>query len=507
MAHEREVDGLAAWYRTQPVSRRAFVERALKLGLSVPAAAALLAACGSDDDDDEAAGTTSSTAATGTLEGRVQILVGFGTGNAPAQVPVQEALAQAFMTTNPGVTIEFLRVPGSSDARTKLTTLIAGGEPPDIVMPAGLYGVSLFVDQDVWLDLGPMAERDGVSLDAFLPETATATRVGNYFGEDSDRIIGLPVGVHDHALAYNVGLFSEAGVAPPPTDWGDDSWSLEGRFLEAARALTVDAGGRNPGESGFDTGRIERFGVGHFFREGVFYAFGGHLYDAESRTAQFATPGSIAGIQFAADLVNRHRVQPGPTDVASLGAGASKGSEEQFAWRAGKLAMIDMCSCDIKSPYGSDVPFEWKAAAMPTGPERRFAFLNLDVGALVKAGRNHDLAWQVLKYFAVDPAAERRLAYDSYGAVPPLKVNRDAFVTGIKADLPSVDPQVWIDGFPSASPENEAWFPAFAEVNDLVGKSFDQIIDGTPAAQAMPALQQAAQAKIDEWFRANELPD
>lgn len=506
MPNERELDELVERYRTQPMSRRAFVERALKLGASVPLAATLLAACGSGGDEG-ANPAPSGAVPPGTLEGRVQILVGFGTGNAPAQIPIQEALARAFTTTNPGVTIDFLRVPGSSDARTKLTTLIAGGEPPDIVMPAGLYGISLFVDQDVWLDLGPLAERDGVSLDAFLPETATATRVANYFGEKSSHIVGLPVGVHDHALAYNVDLFRAAGVDPPPTDWSDPSWTLEGRFLEAARALTVDGNGRTPGQRGFDAGSIERFGVGHFFREGVFYDFGGHLYDAASRTAQFATPGSIAGIQFAADLVNRHRVQPGPTDVASLGAGAAQGNEEQFAWRSGKLAMIDMCSCDIKSPYGTDVPFEWRAAAMPAGPERRFAFLNLDVGALVKAGRNHDLAWAVLRYFAVDPATERRLAYDSYGAVPPLKVNRDAFATGVKADLPSVDPEVWIDGFPSASPENESWFPAFAEVNDLVGKTFDQIIGGAAAAQAMPTLQAAAQAKIDEWFRANQLPD
>jgi len=506
MARERELDELVAWYRSRPISRRAFVQRALGLGLSVPAAAALLAACGSDDDDDTGQATGTTTAG-GTLQGRVQILVGFGTGNAPAQVPVQAALAQAFMTENPGVTIEFLRVPGGSgDARTKLTTLIAGGEPPDLVMPAGLYGISLFVDQDVWLDLAPLAERDGLSLEVFLPETASATGVTNYYGSGSTHIVGLPVGVHDHVLAYNVELFSQAGVPAPPTDWSDGSWTLEGPFLEAARALTVDGSGRNPGDAGFDAGAIERFGVGHFFREGVFYAFGGHLYDAASRTAQFTLPGSIAGIQFAADLVNRHRVQPSPTDVASLGAGASQGDEEQFAWRAGKLAMIDMCSCDIKSPYGTGVPFEWKAAAMPTGPERRFAFLNLDVGALVKAGRNHELAWQVLKYFAVDPAAERRLAYESYGAVPPLRANADAFVTGIKADLPSVDPQVWLNGLPSASPENESWFPAFAEVNDLVGKTFDQIIGGTAAAQAMPSLQQAAQAKIDEWFRANTLP-
>ncbi|MGH9164560.1 MAG: extracellular solute-binding protein, partial [Acidimicrobiales bacterium] len=501
-----DVQGLVEAYAARAVSRRRFIEGALKLGLSVPAVGALLAACSSDDDGTSPAATAGGNANKG-LAGRVQILVGFGTGNSPTQVPVQEALAQAFTAQHPDVKIDFVRVPGSSDARTKLTTLIAGGEAPDIVMPAGLYGVSLFVDQDVWLDLGPFLDRDGLSLDSFSPETAAATRVPNYYGAASQAVIGVPVGVHDHALAYNEELFAKAGVAPPPASWDDDSWTLGGKMLDTARALTFDSSAKNSGQAGFDAGKIAQYGMGHFFRETVFYAFGGHLYDASTRKARFDTPEAAAGLQFAADLVNVHQVQPSQTQVAALGAGGEKGSEEQFAWRSGKLAMIDMCSCDIKSPFGTDVAFAWKAAAIPAGPARRFGFLNLDVATLVKAGTNHDLAWEVLKFFSVDPANERRLAFDSYGAVPPLTVNRDAFAAGIARDLPKVDPKVWIDGFGDSSPENEAWFPAFAEVNDMVGKTFDQVIGGSPAGPALAGLQQQAQAKIDAWFQTHKLPN
>ena len=489
MGGKKQRDQLVDAYKGGGLSRRDFVIGALRLGLSVPAAGALLAACGGSDDD---ASSPATSAPGRNLSGRVQILVGFGTGNSPAQIPVQDALAQAFMRANPNVTIEFVRVPtGSSDARTKLTTLIAGGTAPQLVLPAGLYGISLFVDKDVWLDLAPFFDRDGISLDRFLPETTTATHVPNYFGNNAKEIIGVPVGVHDHVLAYNEELFARAGVPPPPTSLGDSSWTLEGKFLDAARALTSGT---------------SQFGVGHFFREGVFYSFGGHMYDSGSRKAQFDTPASIRGIQFAADLVNRHRVQPSQTQVASLGAGAEKGNEEQFAWRNGKLAMIDMCSCDIKSPYGQNVPFTWKAAPMPAGPARRFGFLNLDVGAIVKASADHDVAWEVLKFFTIDPANERQLSYGSFGAIPPLKENRDAFAQGIRQELPSVDPNVWIEGLAYASPENEAWFPAFAEVNDLVGKAFDDVVGGRAASEVMPVLQRDAQARIDAWFRSNRLP-
>jgi ABC-type glycerol-3-phosphate transport system substrate-binding protein len=483
---DKQRDQLVDAYHDGALSRRDFIGGALRLGLSASAAGALLASCG------KSSSKSSSTTVAKKLSGRVQVLVGFGTGNSPAQVPVQEALAQAFTTANPDVHIEFVRVPtGSSDARTKLTTLIGGGTAPQIVMPAGLYGISLFVDQDVWLDLSPYFDRDGLSLDRFLPETTTATHVPNYFGNNAKEIVGVPIGVHDHVLAYNADLFSKAGVGAPPTSRSDTSWTLQGKFLDAAKALTVGT---------------TQFGVGHFFRETVFYAFGGHMYDAASRKAQFDKKASIDGIQFAADLVNRQKVQPSQTQVATLGAGAEKGNEEQLAWRNGKLAMIDMCSCDIKSPYGQNVPFTWKAAVMPAGPARRFSFLNLDVGAIVKPSSDHDLAWEVLKFFTVDPANEKQLAYGSYGAMPPLQDNTDAFGQGIRQDLPNVDPSVWVDSLPDASPENEAWFPAFAQVNDLVGKAFDDVVGGMAASDVMPKLQQDAQVQIDNWFKTHQLP-
>lgn len=507
MRDDDNTDRLVESYLDARISRRSFVEGALKLGLSATAAGALLAACGGSSSSKKTTnpGQPATTTAKA-LSGKVQVLVGFGTGNSPSQLPVQAALAAAFTQAHPNVSIDFLRVPGSSDAATKLTTLIAGGQPPDLVLPAGLFGISKFVDQDVWLDLRPYFDRDGISLDSFLPETATGARVTNYFGPNGKGIIGVPIDVHDHALAYNEELFSKAGVAPPPTSWSDSSWTLEGKFLDTARALTVDSAGKHPNDAGFNADKVTQYGLGNFFRETVFYDFGGHIYDDASRKAQFDKPGSIAGIQFASDLVNKHHVLPSDTQIATLGSGGGKGNEAQFAWLQGKLAMIDMCSCNIKTPYGTNVPFSWKPAALPAGPARRFGFLNLDVGAIVAASKDHDLAWEVLKFFTIDPTNESKLAFDSYGGVPPLKANQGAFAEGIKRDLPNVNPQVWLDGFPSASPENEAWWPAFAEVNDLIGKSFDSIMGGTAAATAMPQLQQAAQAKIDDWFKTHKLP-
>lgn len=508
MAHTG-VSLLVESYLDGEITRRDLVVGALRLGLGVSAAGGLLAGCSSSRSRPAAAGVSSP--ATGRLTGSVQVLVGFGTGNSPSQLPVQQALANAFMRLHPGVTVSFLRVTGgATEAGTKLTTLAAGGGlGPTIAIPVGIYGVSLFLDQGVWLDLRPLLDRDGISLDSFLPVSLDAVRATSYYGPSSQAVLGMPIGVNDHALAYNEELFAAAGVAPPPTSWTDPTWTLEpgGRMLAAATELTVDDHGRHPGEAGFRPEAITRFGLGNFFRHTLYFDYGAHIYDPATRTAQFDTPEAVAGLQFAADLVNRYHVLPSATQLAAAGAAAGAGGDQNAAaWRAGKLAMIDMCTCNVNTAYTTNLPFSFKLAAMPAGPKRRFCFLNLDLGCIVAPSANHELSWELLKFLTVDPQPELALALRSDGAIPPLRANSGQFVSQLSPAVPGADPSVWVAGLPYASEENEEWLPAFAQVNDLEGPAFDQVTAGAPAAQVLPRLQRQAQAAIDAWLRTHKLP-
>src|ERR1700722_16576356 len=188
-----------AAYRDGRVTRRQFVEGALKLGLSATAAGTLLAACHG----------SSHKAAPAKLQGRVQILVGFAGGNTAPQRQVQQALAQAFIAAHPQVGIDFLRATSAATATTQLSALVARGSAPDIVLGIDLADVSRLVDQHMWLDLHPLFSRDGVSTKAFASQATAALALPNYYG-GTKAIPGVVVGVHDHALAYNVEPFSRA---------------------------------------------------------------------------------------------------------------------------------------------------------------------------------------------------------------------------------------------------------------------------------------------------------
>jgi len=434
------------------------------------------------------------------VSGNVQILVGFGTGNAPNQVAVQQELADAYVKAHPNVRIDFVRVPNSTEGGRKLTTAIAGGQPPDVVLPAGRYGVFLFADQDVWVNVGQRFQQAGGTLAAYpKPVQDSAQAIGYYGG--GGNLLGVPAGYHTHVLAYNKQLFAKAGVSEPPKQWNTADWTYD-KLRDVAMRLTIDKNGKNATEAGFDPDNIEQWGLGHFFPETIWLAYGGKAYDPSTRKAAFDVPGGIQGLQLAADLANKDHALL--TDVLAKTVGGEGG--QQFLWQSGKIAMVDMCSCDL-SGYGDVTGFTWDVGAMPKGPQGPFNFLNVDVGMLVKQGKNQDTAWDVLKTMTLDEPNARRLQVDSYGAIPARTEDVPYFKETFARKYPSVDVQPWLDAVQYAGGDNEDWAPAFSQVNSLKGKTFDTVMLGQGSAvEEMPKLQADAQKAIDDWFAKNKLP-
>ncbi len=478
------------------MTRRQLLRRGLTLAPAMSMWPALLAACG-DDDDGGGDATDSQNAA-------LQILVGFGTGNAPNQIPAQEELAAAFEEAR-GRAIAFRRIPDvdGQEAQRQLGVSIAAGNPADIILPTGVFGISLYLDQDVWLDLAPYLADADIDLGLFAEAATAAAKVPNYFGPDSDVIVGIPAGLFTHTIAYNKELLAAAGVDEPPHQWDAAGWDY-GRLLEITKALTLDSSGRNAADAGFDPGDIVQFGLGHWDTGLMALGYGAQKYDPETRRLLLDSDENIEGTQFGADLVNVHHVLANDQLAAGVAAGA--GDQPQLAaWKSGKLAIIDMCGCDLLS-YGVDNDFEWDVAPWPKGPAKLVSTLNLDVGAVVAASDKRDAAFEALEFLLVEPANARKLATKGYGAMSPLRSEEGAFLTELESEFPGIDLQLFLDAFPF-SVNQEGWFPAFTQVNDAGGEFLDPIALGdAPAADQLREYQRAAQNLVDRWFEENELP-
>ncbi len=456
---------------------------------------ALVAGCGSDE---KSQGQSKG----GAKNGRpLDVLVGFGTGNAPEQIPAQEQLAKAFAGKN-GRRISFRRIPDGDEAQRQLGVLIAAGTPPDIILPTGVYGISLYLDQGVWLDLDPLMRQADVDLGQFVDAAVDAARVPAYYGPGSKAVVGVPAAVFTHTIAYNKELFEKAGVDEPPREWNASGWDYNA-LIEMTRALTLDSKGRSAGDSGFDPDDIVQFGLGHWDTGLMALGYGAQKYDPESRKLLLDSPENIEGTQFGADLTNKHRVLAND----QLAAGVASGAEDPqlAAWKSGKIAIIDMCGCDLQS-WGAGNDFAWDVAPWPKGPERLVSTLNLDVGAIVKQSKQHEAAFEALRFLLVEPKNARKLSTKGYGAMSPLRSEQGAFLEELKGDFPDVNLQLFLDAFPY-SINQEGWFPAFTQVGDLGGKYLDPVALGkSTAGEQLPAYQREAQQLVDQWFKENELP-
>ena len=176
--------------------------------------------------------------------------IGLGTGDAPFQMAIEQSVADDFNNAQTRIQLVIEVVP-NSDARDILATEISSGTAPDIVGPVGWVGANTFADQ--WLDLSPYIQSSGYDTDKFEPALVRMYQT-------DQGIVGLPLAVYPSAIYYNTGLFTEAGLNPPPARYGekyklpDDSiedWNWD-TLTRLARLLTLDANGRHSGEAGFD---------------------------------------------------------------------------------------------------------------------------------------------------------------------------------------------------------------------------------------------------------------
>ncbi len=460
----------------------------------------LLSACGGGDSE-QTPDSGAKAPDRGSAKAKLDVLVGFGTGNAPDQIPTQEQLAKAFAADS-GSEISFRRIPDGDEAQRQLGILIAAGTPPDIILPTGVFGISLYVDQKVWLDLAPLLSAAKVNLNMFDDAAIAAAKVPNYFGPNSKAVVGLPAAIFTHTIAYNKDLFKAAGISEPPHRWNAPGWDYNA-LLEMTKALTLDAKGRNAADPSFNPREIKQYGLGHWDTGLMALGYGAQKYDPKTRRLLLDSPENIAGTQFGADLTNRHHVLVNDQLAAGVASGAD--DPQLAAWKSGKIAIIDMCGCDLQS-YGADNDFAWDVAAWPAGPKRLVSTLNLDVGAVVAASKNQQAAFDALRYLLVDPDNATKLATDGYGAMSPLRGKQNGFIDQLKDDFPNVDLKLFLDALPF-SINQEGWFPAFTEVGDIGGQYLDPIALGeSTAAEQLPLYQQAAQKLVDRWFKENELP-
>jgi multiple sugar transport system substrate-binding protein len=403
--------------------------------------------------------------------GQVEIrwFIGLGTGTDPEQLTAEQEVVDAFNASHPDIRL-VTEVVTYEAAFDQLATELAAGNPPDIVGPMGVDGAESFHGQ--WLDLDPLIKKYNYDLTQFDKGSV------NFYKTGGEGQLGIPFGIYPSVMYYNKSLFDEAGLNYPPHKYGDkyvwpdgteSEWNYE-TVQKLAMMLTVDKNGKDALDPAFDANNIVQYGYVPQYQDaramGSYFG-AGSLVAADGKTAQIP-PEWAAAWKSIYDGTWKYHFIPNQAviDSPEMGAGDPFGG--------GRVAMAL-----THTWYYSEITLEnWDMGVVPSYNGKTTANFNADTFRILKATKNPDAAFTVLKYL-LDDASLKLL--NTYGAMPARTADQAAYLQALDQKYPwKPDFSVAVAGIKYAdNPSFEAWIPNYLEARARVANDFTSMLQST----------------------------
>jgi multiple sugar transport system substrate-binding protein len=449
--------GTALAKGSQRIARRAFLKRAAGLGGLI----LLSAACGGAPQtgsvatpaaDNSAPAATVAVAATA-LPVKEPVTIRFssvGWGGWLAEP--WTLLVERFNESQSAV-----QIPGGyediSEGYEKVLAQAAGGVGADVYL-FETKQMQSFAARDFFRPLGDYVSTSGVvKQDAYF-----ATDWKEMFWNGQQYLV--PFDNSPAMLWYNKDLFDQAGVKYPPNQYGVWTWE---DFLGTAKQLTSGSGpSRVFGWAG------ER---GWVYLLNWIWSNGGMLLNDQKTECLIDSPESIAALQWAADLVHEHKVQP---QAAELGEGGNSGLF--FGKRAAMAQKGTWWAIDLKAQEG----LNWNVAPMPDGPAGAFVRNPLDAWGIWSGSKNPDAAWQFIEFLSKDESLNE-LTKAGLSVSKRSVMQSEVF---LKQEPTTVDWRLFVealDGHTKPHPDT-AIYP---EMSNLLQSEWDAVLDGASSVEAM----------------------
>ena len=297
-------------------------------------------------------------------------------------------LYEKFKAEHPNITIEFQNVP-AEESEKKLTTQIAGGNPPDAAyVDAGT--VANFASRKALVNLDSYISRsDIVKTEDYVEAFRAFTLVNG-------GMHGLPFDGESTGLFYRTDRFQEAGITEPPKTWEE--------FEAAAQKLTDPA--------------KKQYGFQVFAPEADYYWYpwlwqnGGNLVTGDDEAIAF---NDEAGKQAAEFYV-------GLTKYSAPDYLNSNSYDGRIAFANGQVAMY-MAGAWFAGVLSDEFPKiegKWAAAPLPNGTAGCKTTIAGDALVVFAQSDKQDAAWKWIEFLS-KPDNVADWTYRSEGTLlPPL---------------------------------------------------------------------------------------
>ena len=319
---------------------------------------------------------------------------------------VKVKMGEAFGAQTEGIDVQWIF---PSDYKTKVITMIAGGDIPDVIQTnSGLH--EDFADRGALRILDELVSRDNLDLDDYWPNAIAGTK---YQG----KMYGMPRDQSNVPLYYNMDMFDEAGVAYP-----DESWDWND-FLAACDKITKDTTG---------DGNIDQWGtsisLSTWNLTNPIWSNGGEFLDTEQQTCEFERPETIEALEFWLGLETTQGYSPPPGALPEIGWFGDIFLQQKVA-----LAQLGPWFRPSLVALEEGQQFRWNVALPPRSPNTGdyASAIYSDNYAICSGCPNLEEAWAWLTWLCGLPG--RQFLQDAIGSrsIPPIKslAESDEFLT------------------------------------------------------------------------------
>lgn len=380
-----------------------------------------------------------------------------------------QKIVDGFKAKYPEIKLEIDESPWG-DFVKKITTQIAGGNPPDIwfqenavILGYGKNGVAE--------DLSQYIEKD-INKDDYISALFAAK-------DSNGKVWGVPHGLNPVALVYSKKLFDEAKIPYPTDDWTYQD------MIDAAQKLTKDTDG---------DGKTDVYGFisGYNITQGWYpwiKSTGGQLLDSTFTKAMFDDPKTIEGLTKWADFNNKLK-------ASAPKAFTDANENESKAFANGKGAMYFL-QYSVAASINTDFPnLEYDVVKMPKGfdGKRVVQYVTNDWLIYSKAKQEaKDAAWTWIKYYLGDESQD--IVADNQAAVPIKKSSQQRLE---KSTTKPLNKKAFTDGLTEAGTTMDE-SPTWNQWRGVAQPIFADIYEGkiSPQDGAMQ-VQEKVQKVLDE---------
>lgn len=376
------------------LTRRDFLKRTALTATGLSALPALLAACAP-----AVPGAPASSAEPAAPAGEAVKVTWFVRDDAIVN-PWEDQIVSEFNAEHPGIEVEWISGGQGDEREAKFTALFAAGTPPDVFASWQSAGYGDYAARNLMLDLAPLLENS-----ADLDLSSIPAELMNTYTREGE-LLGIPFASGASYLFYNKNAFDEAGVAYPPTNWEDPTWTWEA-MIDMSKALTKNYG---------EPDALYGVNVGLWPSNGIQWLFDADLYPPEAYETGFFTESpadsenSILAYQSQADLMWKEQVSPSPSLTGSMTAVGDP-------FKTGRIAM-NMTGVWGFWAYSDVTAFEIGAAAFPVGKGSNKPVIFTDPWMIARDTKNPQEAWEFTKLL-VDPKSGAKSYMELTGVVPP----------------------------------------------------------------------------------------